>query len=385
MAAVQLEPLLIRRARLLGGAVVDLRLVDGRIAALAPDLPAQSEERVIEAAGNTLLPGLHDHHIHLFATAAARDSIVCGPPRVNDEGELRRVLRERDSTGSGWLRGVGFHDSVCPELDRHWLDAVCPRRPLRIQHRSGMLWIYNTRALQALRLEPGEAWPEGAERGVDGEPNGRFYDLDAWLGQRLERSWPPLAPLSAALARCGVTGVTDAGARNGHAEWHALDRACQRGELGQRVLVMGTEALAGRPASVSGRLVVGPTKIYLREIDLPDLEQLTRRMATSHEQGRAVAVHCTTRVELAFALAALQDAGPGAGDRIEHASVADDALVDLMAELGVTAVPQPHFIAERGDQYLVDVEPEDMSVSGGGFPESWCPPGCRQRRSLRRH
>ena len=42
-------------------------------------------------------------------------------------------------------------------------------------------------------------------------------------------------------------------------------------------------------------------------------------------------------------------------DRIEHAAVVpDDTLADL-ADLGVTVVTQPNFVAERGDQYLADV------------------------------
>src|SRR6185436_2110020 len=45
------------------------------------------------------------------------------------------------------------------------------------------------------------------------------------------------------------------------------------------------------------------------------------------------------------------------GDRIEHASVASPGLVARMAVLGLAVCVQPHFVAERGDRYLADVEP----------------------------
>ncbi len=354
-------PLLIRRAEIPDLGLADLRIRDGEIRALSGQpLEREGSERVIDAGGNRLIPGLHDHHAHLFATAAARESLPCGPPEVNDEAQLSRAIRERAAEGDNWIRGVGFHESVCPALDRYWLDSVCPDRPLRIQHRSGMMWVYNTAALEALRLGPGEHWPDAAERDRQGKLTGRFFNLDTWLGARLARTRPSLRGLSAELAGFGVTGVTDAGARNGLADWQALDAACRSGEVRQKLLVMGTEALHGRPDAPSGCLDLGPTKIYLREADLPDYDALVRRMADSHRHSRPVAVHCVTRVEMTLALAALKEAGALPGDRIEHASIADEGILELMAELGVTAVTQPHFIAERGDQYLRDVASEDI-------------------------
>lgn len=361
--------LLIRRAELPGRGLFDLRVRADRIASLDTHLEPVSGDRVIEARGGALLPGLHDHHLHLFATAAARGSLRCGPPDVNDERSLCAALEQRCAQGTGWIRGIGFYDSVCPRLDRYWLDRACPDRPVRIQHRSGMLWVLNSCALERLQLSCAEELPPGVERDADGNLTGCFYDLDAWLGEHLERAWPSLRGLSAELARFGITGVTDTGARNGRAAWRALSRASERGELLQRLLVMGSDALQDIVPDRPERTGVGPLKIYLREIDLPDFDALVRRMATAHEHARPVAIHCVTRVELHFALAALTEAGSLPGDRVEHASVADDHAMEKLAVLGVTVVTQPHFIAERGDQYLVDVEAGDVPLlyRGGGF------------------
>jgi predicted amidohydrolase YtcJ len=48
-----------------------------------------------------------------------------------------------------------------------------------------------------------------------------------------------------------------------------------------------------------------------------------------------------------------------AGDRIEHASVTPPEVIAAMAELSLTVVTQPAFIAARGDLYLSEVDPGD--------------------------
>ncbi len=354
--------LFIRNAQLFDGNYVDVRINSGRIADLASSLVVGDGEYIIDAGGALLLPGLHDHHLHLFATAAARNSIVCGPPHIINEDDLRYTLQQAVTQGEGWLRGAGFHDSVCATLNRDWLDQICPLRPLRIQHRSGMMWVLNSCAIDHVQL-PDEAWPAGAERDNNGRLTGRCYNLDQWLGEHLPRTgWPSLAALSADLARVGITAVTDTGVNNGEAEWLALSAAIERGELQQRLLVMGTEALVGLSSPYPQRLSVGPLKLYLREAQLPELDHFAERIAAAHRQLRAVAIHCVTRVELYFALAAFEQAGVLRGDRIEHASVTDDYALATLAELGLTVVSQPQFIAERGDQYRRDVDVDDIPL-----------------------
>jgi predicted amidohydrolase YtcJ len=63
--------------------------------------------------------------------------------------------------------------------------------------------------------------------------------------------------------------------------------------------------------------------------------------------------------DLVLTLGCLAEAGADPRDRIEHASVIPPDLIDWIAELGPTVVTQPHFIAERGDSYLAEVEPSE--------------------------
>ena len=49
---------------------------------------------------------LHDHHLHLFAAAAALASAPCGPPAVPDRAGLARALAAQPPDARGWVRGT---------------------------------------------------------------------------------------------------------------------------------------------------------------------------------------------------------------------------------------------------------------------------------------
>src|ERR1700741_1576727 len=76
--------------------LTDVRLAGGRIAECAPGLRPAPGELDIDAGGGTLLPGLHDHHVHLRALAAARASIAAGPPQTRTIADLAARLRAAD-------------------------------------------------------------------------------------------------------------------------------------------------------------------------------------------------------------------------------------------------------------------------------------------------
>ena len=199
--------MLIRRAEIGDGELRDVRLVGDRISELAEGLVAANGEEVVDAEGGALLPGLHDHHLHLFALAAARCSVVCGPPGPSNRDELAAVLRSANPR-DGWIRGVGYHDSVAGPLDRWSLDRLEPDRPLRIQHRSGALWIVNSLGANRLGLDAAIDVP-GVERSAGGRANGRLLRIDGWLRERLGEASPPdFSGVGACPAGFGVTGVS---------------------------------------------------------------------------------------------------------------------------------------------------------------------------------
>jgi predicted amidohydrolase YtcJ len=341
--------LLVRRAEVAGRAGVDVRVRGETVTELGVGLPARPDEQVIDASGGVLLPGLHDHHLHLLSLAAAAGSVRCGPPEVTDLPGLADALRRAPGR---WVRGVGYHERVAGVLDRNLLDRLLPDRPVRIQHRGGALWLLNSPAIDALRLsdEP------GVERDEKGRPTGRLWRADALLRDRLasdER--PDLAAVGRQLAALGVTGVTDATPNLAPDTLDVLVDAGRSGALPQRVLLLGAPAGQDIAARLAPRMAVGPHKILRADHEPPNWDELRAEVRDAHAGGRAVAVHCVTRESLVLTLAVLAEVGVRPGDRIEHGAMVGADVLPLLAELGPTVVTQPGFVAERGADYRRDV------------------------------
>jgi predicted amidohydrolase YtcJ len=209
------------------------------------------------------------------------------------------------------------------------LDGFAPDRPVRVQHRSGALWMWNSAAL----------WAAGLDGGGDGG-DGRFWRED----ERLRGFTPPvrldLRGVGARAAAYGITGFTNADPHPGQDLPELLSL------LPQRLVVMG--------------IGDAPVKFLLDDATLPTPGELAASVAAV--RPRPVAVHCVTRVQLLVTLLALEEAGPVAGDRIEHGSV-------------IPAETMPHFPRERGREYATDVDPDDQahlyrcrSLTDAGIP-----------------
>jgi predicted amidohydrolase YtcJ len=349
----------------MGPKETDLRIEDGRIVAVGPRLRRAAGEGELDAVGGEVLPGFHDHHVHLLALAASTRSLMVGPPQIRDAGAFAAALAAAGADGApgDWIRAVGYHDSVAGEIDRDALDRLVPHRPVRVQHRSGALWICNSAGLEALQVEAVDH--AGIERDATGRPTGRLWRMDAWVGGRIRAAGPAgldLAGLGAAAAALGITGWTDATPERGDSDTNLLLEAAGSGALRQRLHLMlpSTADRAAESRMAEAGATAGPVKIMLDDPTLPGLDELTGVIAAAHGRQRPVAVHCVTRVQLLLTLAALDAAGAAPGDRIEHGAVIPAEALPRLARSGVTVVTQPNFVAERGDQYLAEVPRSDL-------------------------
>src|SRR5688572_17497917 len=97
---------LVLREVVVDGRLVDVRASGGAIAEIGRRLAARPGDDEVDGRRGALIPGLHDHHIHLVALAAADRSPFVGPPVVNDAAQLTTVLHQSDAAlGEGeWLR-----------------------------------------------------------------------------------------------------------------------------------------------------------------------------------------------------------------------------------------------------------------------------------------
>lgn len=346
-------PLLIRDVTVGAADHVDVAIDGGVIAAIGRGLPLC--DRIVHGRGGVLLPGLHDHHLHLFGLAAQMGSLRLDAQTTS--AQLRDKLTAAcTSRGDGdWIRVTGYHESAAGSLDRDMLDRWAPRVPVRVQYATGTLWVFNSAGLTQLR--PGSPGADPLERDPQGRLTGRLWHGDAWLRQRTAGIVPDFAAVGKMLAAAGVTGVTDTSPTTGAREAALLSRAHADGRLPQRLHLMSEGPLE---PSANGHYTVGPVKVMLHEAQLPDLGDLVARIAQARSWGRTLAFHCATATELAFALAALDVRGVRRGDRIEHGSVIDASAIPELAARGLTVVTQPAFIEERGDRYLATVDPDDV-------------------------
>ncbi|MET9090135.1 amidohydrolase family protein [Streptomyces sp. NPDC004237] len=361
--------LLIRGAEV-DGALLDVRIGHGRVLETGHALPrADRAEHELPAHGGALLPGLTDHHLHLFATAADLASTACDPATVHDARGLAQALRRAVPDRHGWIRAVRYHESVAGELDAAGLDALRGDVAVRMQHRSGALWVLNSRAVAAVGLAT--AGHPGVERDADGRPTGRLWRADGWLRGRLPSGDPPsLAGLGRRLAGYGITTVTDATPDLDAATVAAVSEAMACGELPQRVHLLGAPLHASRPGPRPG-----PWKIVIADSSLPGYDQLAEAVEAAHRTGRPVAVHCVTREALLLFLAVLEEVGALPGDRLEHASLTPPEAVPVIRRLGLRVVTQPGFLADRGDDYLRGTPAEEhadlyrcASLRAAGIP-----------------
>jgi len=347
--------LLIRNVEVEGHAGRDVRIRSGRIINIGAGL-TDPEAEEIDGRGGALIPGLADHHIHLFALAAQAASLTLdGVDSAREFGSRIAAALQHRPSGS-WLRVTGYHEAMTGELGRNILDAVAPHHAIRVQHQTGSLWVLNSAALEAVGAEA--ALASCIEKDVAGRPTGRIWRGDAWLRAQLADAPPSLEAVGRRLASFGITAVTDASVTTDADAAGRLATAVRAGEIPQRLRLMSGGPLG---APDDGAFEVGPVKVLLDDHDLPPLDDFIAWIGRARTWDRPVAVHCVTAAELAVTLAAFGAAGALPGDRIEHGGVIPAEAIPVIRDLALTVVTQPAFVAERGDRYLAEVDPAERA------------------------
>lgn len=371
----------------------------GRIAAVGRDDEVlalrPTGARLIDCRGLTLVPGLHDAHCHLLATASSLSGLGCRPNSTGSLDELLQAIKRRaaETQPGRWIRGFGLDpaqmwDGRFPT--RRELDQAAPANPIRLDHDSGHAVALNSLALAAAGID--SATPDPVEGLIErdsgtGEPTGVLYEAAAFLRDRLgntrsaEELREEVARLSRKLLSYGITSVQDAGHNNGMGQWNTLESLVQGNVFIPRVTMMAgatriSEFLDSGLGWGSGnlRLRLGHAKVMLTLTTgalHPGQEDLASLADKCLDSGFPFAVHTVEKEALAAVLALPQLAktpAPGAGaggnasygpppNRVEHAAECPPDLMVKLGNSGAMVVTQPGFIYWRGDRYLQQVEP----------------------------
>jgi len=303
----------------------------------------------IDCRGATIVPGLIDPHLHLFALAARRVNLDCGDAAIADVEGLLAAVRAR-AVGlprDAWVRGEGLDETRLGRLPTaEELDAAADGRPVRLRHRSRHASLLSTEALRRLR-------------GARADSSGVIAGREDLLG-RVVGPLPPdafagaLAAAATDLAAFGVTTVADA-TPHARRELAPLDDVMGAGRFALRVVAMRRVGVRTWPAP--DRLLPGPIKILVEEDGAglrPRPAILARRIARAAAAGQ-VAVHCVGASTLIAALAGFaalpRAARVGRRHRLEHVAECPPPLVRRIAALGLGVVTNPAFVHWRGDVY----------------------------------
>ena len=146
---------------------------------------SSAETRVIDAGGNTLLPGFSENHMHLFSGAAELDHLqlggVFGFEALAEKLTAYAAARPEEKILFG--QGADYTIiSAAEPLTRQHLDRILPDRAVAIfAYDHHTVWA-NTRALELGGILNGKELPPGNEivMAEDGTATGELREMEAF-------------------------------------------------------------------------------------------------------------------------------------------------------------------------------------------------------------
>jgi predicted amidohydrolase YtcJ len=189
---------------------------------------------VIDAGGRTVMPGIHDGHIHALDGGRLLFAHNLHGERFDLEGFMDALagmlMRDNVDDPDAWLVVYGWEPlSMARSPIRDDLDRLPTRRPILVNDGSAHTSIANSRALELSGVNAGTPDPEGGRLGRrdDGEPDGLLWDEAIVL---VSGRVPPETPeqgrraLRAAhelMAARGITSYLDVWTRDPDLEAHS--------------------------------------------------------------------------------------------------------------------------------------------------------------------
>ena len=344
---------------------------------------AGPDTHIVDGQGLTLLPGFIDSHMHLLSLARTTQELDCRPEKAPSVSSIAfRVFEWARIVPPGeWVRCYGYDDLALEEQrhpNRHDLDEISPKHPVRVDHRSGHATVLNSLGLRIAGINANTQDPvDGViERDSNGEPTGVLFEMYGFLAERVDfgRSRNKLLQGVTAANRLllsyGITSLQDAGPNNGIERWRGFQELVDDKTLQTRITMMAgvrhlTDVIASGFSFGAGneKLRLGHVKLMLNVITgslQPSMEELLHLATEATQSGFPVAIHCVEQEAVAAAtkvitnLPSLPDGVPP--HRIEHCSECPPGLQDLVRHSSATVVTNPGFIHWNGPSYNKNVE-----------------------------
>ena len=189
---------------------------------------ADARTQIVDAEGQTIVPGFVDVHNHAVGEVLAYE-VVVGNPFDVEFVTIQSILdkltaRAAQAPPAQWVEGFFYDDTKLKDarpLARTDLDRVSTRHPVMVTHRGSHTFVVNSVALRLAGITRDTPDPLGGTYGRDanGDLDGRVTDLAAEpftkvgqrprlsVAQKAERARAGAARISREFARYGLTSV----------------------------------------------------------------------------------------------------------------------------------------------------------------------------------
>ena len=384
---------------------------NGRIIFVGSDREARflagPSTRVIDARGQTVIPGMVDAHAHLLGLGNSLRNVQLAGSRTYDEVIARVVARAKTVKPGEWIQGRGWDQNLWPDKKfptHEALSRAVPNNPVVLSRIDGHAILANEMALKAAGVTGATRDPEGGriERNADRSPTGVFVDNAEDLVGRVipaatrEQTRSAIVAAIAEANRWGLIGIHDAGASRGTIDIYESLAREGRFNLRNYVLVAGDSASIRHYMAIGPRSALYDGRVWVRSIKLyadgalgsrgaalltaysddkdntgllvtPPAE--IQRIATAGlRRGFQIGVHAIgdrgNRVVLDAYDAALK-AVPTADHRfrIEHAQVISLADIPRFAKMGV--IPSMQASHQTSDMRWAEIRVGPERIKGG--------------------
>lgn len=363
---------------------------------------ADEKTRLINLKGRCLIPGFIDSHLHTAVLGSNSLAIDCRSPGVNSIDDIKTLIKEAAKVipKGQWIRGWGYDHSKLAEK-RHpnrWdLDEAAPDHPVILTRACAHISAHNSRSLELAGLKNDSPDPDGGVMDRENNTINGVMRENAHM-QILKTSQLSkeeiINAISAAndrLIKEGITTVHDSGGY-GNIQMSAIQDAIKQKKLQIRIysmifsfvdnldfveeyIHMGLHTGFGDDHFKIGPLKLmidgsssGPTAATLKPytsnptdsgILSMTQEQVDDIIMRAHKAGWQVTSHAVgdravTMIVNAIEKALISYPRDNHRHRIEHCAMVNNELLKKIKNLGIVPIPNPIFLYEFGDGYIVN-------------------------------
>lgn len=363
---------------------------------------AISNTNLVNLEGRSLIPGIVDSHVHTAVYGMNANTVDLRPSRVSSIDDIKRLIKEEaEKTPKGqWIRGWGYNHMMLDEKrhpNKFDLDEVAPDHPVILTRVCAHISAHNSKSLEVAGITNSSEPVEGGDfERIDGEVTGVMFENSHMEMMRVsmpstEEFLRGIKTANELLVSEGITSITDSGGY-GSPQMDAFQQAVESDIIKIRLntmifsFVRNTEFVRDyldvgiHTGFGDDRLKLGPIKLmidgsssgptaatlepYTSNPDSTGImsmeqDEIDEIVMDAHKKGWQITCHAVGDKAITTILDALEKAmkeypRKDPRHRIEHCAMMNDNLFERIKELGIIPIPQPVFLYEFGDGYMVN-------------------------------